>query len=111
MSRVFRSATIVAVVLCAIAGCASSEPEAPRTFDVSGEFTLNQIAVQDRPGDACGGSGGYNDIVSDGSGFCVFPISVKDIPDKGTIFSIEVANRGEIPFKRADADSIEVSLG
>lgn len=45
------------------------------------------------------------------SGYCVFPVEVTDIPAKGTIFSIEISHRGEIAFKKADADKLDLTLG
>jgi hypothetical protein len=41
---------------------------------------------------------------------CAWEFTVEDIPDEGELFTIEIGRRGEVTFKRDDADNIQVSL-
>lgn len=42
---------------------------------------------------------------------CKFDFTIDDVPEGDSIYSIEVAHRGEVPFKRADAESLSLSMG
>ena len=47
-----------------------------------------------------------------GDAVCSFHISITDVPVSGDIYSIEVADRGEISFTQEEAkDSINLTLG
>lgn len=87
-------------------------------------------------GDTCAGAGGYSDLTegadivirdSDGKKIaigelgagsipdegagCDFKFKVDDVPDAGGIYSIEVSHRGEVSFKKADADGLVLTVG
>lgn len=122
----------------ALAGCSSSGASEPDTFTAQGAllFSGGDFSAFDL-GSSCSGSfgQGYDDIapgmdvtIRDADGtkvgigetsagrvikgqVCRFDFSVPDIPDKGTVYSVEIANRGEVNFNRADADDIIVTLG
>ena len=49
--------------------------------------------------------------IDDTEDVCVFNFAVNDVRSEDTIFSIEISHRGEISFKRSEADSIVISLG
>lgn len=42
---------------------------------------------------------------------CVFRFSVHDVKSDDSIFSVEVTHRGDVPFKRADAGRLALTLG
>lgn len=107
------------------------------TITVKGQMTLND-SDNEGSGGECYGTGGYDDmrggaqvVIRDGEGksvglgqldpgnadvqyptvSCHFAFSVADVPAGLGIYSVEVANRGAISFKEADAGSVELALG
>lgn len=92
-------------------------------------------------GEPCAGKGGYDDIAGGAqvtirsaegkkiaigaldagtfidsgdlysNGPCVLEFHIRDIPATSTIYSIEVAHRGEVSFKEADAEDVKLALG
>lgn len=74
-----------------------------------------QVVVQDNSDKTVGlgqlDGGVMSDRVSSVDAQCVFAFSVSDVPAAGNIFSIEVAHRGQVKFKRANADSVSLTLG
>lgn len=121
-------------VLLAASACGNS-------MDVKGTLTLSggprdlhTLTEDPASGDPCEGDSGYSDIaegtavvvrnskgdkiglsslkagkIKDGA--CVFPFEVSDAKGSGKIFSVEVAHRGEVSFKKSEATSLELSLG
>lgn len=124
-----------ALLLLTSCGGSDDKPAAPKVFDARGTMTLTSEKVIGDGGDGCLGSGGYDDIrggapvvvfddkgkkvgigeLEDGRASstvrCVFNFTVDDVPVGGTIYSIEVSHRGEMPFKRADAKELALTLG
>lgn len=123
-----------------LAGCGSDGRSGgeTKTFDVSGTMTLTTSSGVVGGEGVCLGSGGYDDlregapvVVYDASGkkvaigelgpgvpdseyptvSCHFDFSVADVPTGDTVYSVEVASRGEVSFKPADAKSLELSIG
>lgn len=108
---------------------------ATAVFTASGGLTLTQGPYTGAAGTTCSGKGGFADItggaqvkISDASGKvvalgeletgatltftdCYFSFSVDGVPDSGDIYGVEVANRSVIQFRKADAESIELTLG
>jgi hypothetical protein len=114
----------------------NAEPEA-KGFDVSGTVTLTSSRGVEAYSDTCRGTNGYDDI-QEGAGVvvynadgkkiglgrldagepgayanvqCSFDFTVSDVPESGSIYSVEVASRGEVSFDRDQADDVELSLG
>lgn len=111
---------------------ASSEPT-PELFTVAGELTLIDSGLIRAEG-ACTGDGGYGDIsagaaiiIRDAQGqqvglgelmtgreidsvTCEFSFAVTDVPDGGDKYSIEVSDRGQVPFDREEASDVQISL-
>lgn len=113
----------------------------PGTFNVSGTLTLRGGSDGQFNGDVCNGTDGFEDIATGaqiivrdasgkqvglgdlGIGFfhgkpngplanCRFDFVVQRVAESGTgIYSIQVANRGQFSFKRADSESLKLSLG
>lgn len=130
---------IVAAALGSLVACGggSEEPAKPKTFDVEGTMTLTTSRGVIAAGGGCAGSNGYEDmqaganvVIFDSTGEkvgigelepgrsgseptvqCIFDFTVNDIPIKGDIYSVEVANRGEITFKRSEAKAVALTLG
>ena len=42
---------------------------------------------------------------------CEFTFKVKDVPDKGSIYTIAIGNRDDYTFKKSEASSLALSLG
>lgn len=129
----------IAAALLLLVGCGSGTSDEsaakPKTFDVQGTMTLDSVDVIGDGGDGCLGSEGYDDIregaavvVFDDGGkkigigaleagrastatTCEFEFTVSDVPIRGSIYSVEVSHRGEIPFKRANAQDLALTLG
>lgn len=124
---------IAALAFAALSACGGSDE--PDSFDVAGKITLTTASGISSDGSTCIGIDGYDDmrsgasvVVYDSTGkkvaigeldagevatgsSCVFAFEVDDVPADGDIYSVEVANRGDVPFKRAEAQEITVSLG
>lgn len=118
-----------------------SEPAEPETFTASGVFVLTDASSVDYDYETetdCYGIDGYDDIaegtqvtVRDAEGSrvgsgelgegrldtfsdtaaCTFRFMVYDIPVSEGIYTVEVASRGEINFRQAEAGGLELSLG
>lgn len=137
MTKLHRTTvTTLAAVLLALGLTACGENE-PETFDASGGIILSADDFGEwTKGTLCHGSGGYDDIDegasvtiydnkdvkiatgSLGEGVaitpmaCMFEFTVKDVPVQETdIYGVEVTHRGQVTFKRADADDIGLTLG
>lgn len=78
-----------------------------------------QVTVRDAAGKAVAlgelGGGSLKDDGYDADDYddvtCYFDFTVQKIPDGGDIYSVEVAHRGEVSFKRSEATSIAMKLG
>lgn len=42
---------------------------------------------------------------------CTFPFEVSGVPASGELYTVEVARRGTVTFKRAEADAVSLTLG
>ncbi|MFJ3083065.1 hypothetical protein ACIPJG_25380 [Streptomyces halstedii] len=110
-------------------------PADPATFTLTGTFTLTDGAR--RVGqDNCRGTGGYDDInegtsvtVYDGTGaiaatgnlgtsdyatgYCVFDISVADVPKGEKFYQVEVSHRGKVQLtaEEAEGGQLAATLG
>lgn len=111
-----------------------SESEKSATMTVSGTITLTDSGVDEVDGE-CWGTGGYDDMqggtqvvvrdadgktigagsldagYSDGSVVCVFPFNIHDVPAESSLYSVEVAHRGQITFTEDNAGELSLSLG
>lgn len=124
----------VAAATLALAGCGGSGG-----FEVSGTVDLITFDSSDvlSLDEGCAGSGGYDDLIEgadvvvrdsngkkvgvgelgpgetpDEGGGCTWPFKITDVSSGGgDIYSVEVANRGEVSFKKKDADSLALSIG
>lgn len=110
--------------------------EAPRAFQATGVFAINDPGGVLVDGYRCQGDGGYDDlyagtqvVVRDASstqvaigelglgavqedGTCEFALMVFSVPPSSDIYTIEVANRGEISFTQEDAaKGLSLSVG
>ncbi len=97
-------------------------------------------AIEPKAGDSCSGSGGYDDlsagvsaVVRDSKGeklalgsisagtvegvgsfdivTCEFSFTVPDVPIQGDIYSVQIASRDEVEFKRSDAGDLVLTIG
>ena len=68
------------------------------------------VTIRDSNGKVVG-IGELEDGDSISSGRCKFKFTVNGVPDNDSIYSAEIANRGEVSFKRADAGKLSLSMG
>ncbi|HET6356080.1 hypothetical protein [Streptomyces sp.] len=118
----------------AVSKAATSEPS---TFNLTGQFTLNEGAIDDGAG-GCEGTGGYEDIslgtsvtVYDAAGAviatsslllsefdetarsCTFDVLVQDVPAHESFYQVEIGHRGKLQLsaQEAKAGALSGSLG
>lgn len=119
----------------------NSEPEAFTVAGHMDLHSYDGIFITgSKAGSACTGDDGYQDmqagaqvVIRDSSGeqiglgqlaegtlpenfreayTCRFEFAVEDVPDMGdSLYTVEVASRGEITFKRDQADALVLTLG
>lgn len=103
----------------------------PKTLTVTGVMNVDTAGgyITDWHGKRCSAASGYDDIgagvavvVSNPAGVkvaigslgrgelsneytCSFPFTVDDVPDKWSVYSIEVGHRGNVDYSRSDLDS------
>jgi hypothetical protein len=70
-----------------------------------------QVTVYDNAGKAVGLGALLFGQIAGGGTVCRFPFIVRDVPIKGSIYSVEVTHRGKINFNRSEATSLALSLG
>lgn len=128
-------ASVALVVLSACGGSGSEgAPSEAKSFDVSG--TVSLLAPDDivgGDGGSCRGVGAHGDLKpgaavtvydpagkrvglgaldtgTGGDGYCDFPFRVAGVKDDAGVYSVEIVNRGQDSFDRADADNVKVTI-
>ncbi|WP_166390346.1 hypothetical protein [Nocardioides ochotonae] len=115
-------------------GAAPAAEAEPESFTARGSLKLTSGSVE-RAGDVCYGSDGFDDIaggaqvvVRDAAGEsvalgeldegtpagavqCVFTFAVRDVPAGDSVYSAEVAGRGEVSFTPDEAFALTLTLG
>lgn len=113
-----------------------AEPEVPAAFELKGTISLDSKGSFSMA-PKCGGKDGYDDInpgatvviydsgdkvlatgsldggkyaKAGGSGPCVFPFTVKDVPGGEKFYQVQVSHRGKVPVEAADAKAGKTSL-
>lgn len=132
---------LVAVLLVLVAGCGSGGDDKPAakkpesSFQVRGTFTIADDSGVSIEGGTCEGTSGYDDLAGGAQvtvrdadnktvalgtlkvghpvtgSSCVFEFQIDDVPDSGDLYSVEVSHRGQVSFKKADAGSLDLSVG
>lgn len=69
-----------------------------------------EIIIRDSKGDRVG-VGELNTGRFQPGSKCTFAFKIPDVPDHGSLYSIEVGHRGEVTFKKGDASSIALTVG
>lgn len=129
MRRTLALVALLAVAGCGGSTATKSpatSPTGPKTFTVSGSMQVNPAAlyVPKWRGKSCTSDTGYTDVaagvavvVSNPSGVkvaigalgpgklsnsytCSYPFTVRDVPDKWSVYSIEVGHRGQVDYSR-----------
>ena len=133
-----RHTAVIVLGVVLLVGCGGKDsPADAKTFEAQGSLLLRQPVTRAMTmGEPCSGSDAFSDIdagtavvVRDGKGkkvaagklgagkldtdnkWCKFAFTVGDIPGSDGLYTIEVAQLGEVSFKRADAQAIEMAFG